>query len=331
MDKDISISVRTVLITLTLLGGVWFVVQIKGVILALFIALILALGLEPFVDYLVSKKISRGFAVFITTIFTLGAVIGLFYLALAPMVEQTKILLKRLPDLVTHVSTAPWAQAYLERFGKVDGNLLDRFTSTSQGVVRATVGAFSSFLSIVTIIVFTIYLLLEFNMLKGQFIKLLPKRSAVKAEKMIREIEHKLGAWLRGQIALMVIVGLLSYIGLTLLGLDFALSLALIAGLLEIIPNFGPILSAIPAVLVGFSISNLMGLGVVGLFILVQQLENNIIVPKVMQRAVGFNPLLTIIIVIVGGKLFGLMGIVLAIPFTSMIVTIAKHVLAGDI
>jgi len=333
MDKDIRISVKAVLYTILLLAGVWFVVQIQGVILALFIALILALGLTPFVDYLESKNLQRGFSVFITVILTLGGVFGLVYIALAPMVEQTRTLLEQLPDLIATISSAPWTEAYLERFGTVDGELIDQFSTTSSGVIRATLGAFSGFLSVLTIIVFTIYLLLEFNLIKDQFSKLLGKKDhhKQKLEKMIEEIEHKLGAWLRGQISLMVIVGFLTFFGLSLLKVEYALSLSLIAGLLEIIPNFGPILSAIPAALVGFSMSNITGLGVVGLFIIVQQIENNLIVPKVMQKAVGFNPLLTIIIVIIGGKLFGLMGIVLAIPFTSAVGTVVKHVLAGDL
>jgi len=137
-------------------------------------------------------------------------------------------------------------------------------------------------------------------------------------ESLAHKVEVKTGAWVRGQIVLMFLVGFTTYIGLTILGVEFALPLAVIAGLLELIPTIGPIVSAIPAAIIAFTQGPLLGLGVIALYILIQQLENNILVPKVMEKAVGLSPLITIFSLLVGAALFGILGAVLAVPFAAI-------------
>jgi predicted PurR-regulated permease PerM len=117
----------------------------------------------------------------------------------------------------------------------------------------------------------------------------------------------------------MLIIGVMSYIGLRLLGIEFALPLAILAGILEIVPNIGPVLSAIPAILAGLVISPLMGLAVAALYFLVQQLENTLIVPQIMAREIGVRPLVVIISLAIGVELGGFIGVVLAIPFMLLL------------
>ena len=144
------------------------------------------------------------------------------------------------------------------------------------------------------------------------------------------EIEKRLGGWIRAEIVLMIIIGLLTFIGLTLLGIDYALPLAILAGFLEIIPNIGPFISAIPAVLVGLFISPLMALAVAALYFLVQQIENNFIVPQLMAKECGINPLITIIALIAGFKLGGVIGAVLAVPIILLIEIILTEVSTSE-
>jgi predicted PurR-regulated permease PerM len=134
---------------------------------------------------------------------------------------------------------------------------------------------------------------------------------------LINRIQRRLGYWLRGQLILSVVIFVLTFIGLTILGVDYALLLALIAGIFEIIPYLGPFLGAVPAVFLAFVQSPVKALLVVILYIIIQQLENNIIVPKVMSKSVGINPLLVIIILLVGGKIGGAVGMILAIPVAT--------------
>lgn len=147
-----------------------------------------------------------------------------------------------------------------------------------------------------------------------------------KLKKTVRRIEDKLGAWLRGQISLSLIIGTLSYIALFSLQVPFALPLAILAGLFEVVPVIGPIISAIPAILIALTVSPVTA-GLVALaFFIIQQLENSLIVPQVMKKAVGINPLIVILTVSIGGKLLGVSGALLAVPITVVIQILVEDI-----
>ena len=143
----------------------------------------------------------------------------------------------------------------------------------------------------------------------------------------MRKIERRLGSWFIGQITLGVSIGIATYIGLNLLGIEFALSLAIIAGLLEIVPIIGPIISAVPAVLIALTTSPVLAVIVIALFFIIQQLENNILVPMVMRKALGLPPLVTIIALMIGGRLAGVSGMVLAVPIVVISQLVIRELL----
>ena len=147
-----------------------------------------------------------------------------------------------------------------------------------------------------------------------------------KISSILDKIENNLGGWLRGELVLMFSVGTLTYLGLLVLGVESALSLAILAGVLEIIPNLGPVISAIPAVLVAMTVSPALALGTAALYWLVQLLENNFLVPKVMGSVVGVNPVVVILGLMTGFRLNGPLGAVMAIP-----VIIILKILLSDI
>ena len=134
--------------------------------------------------------------------------------------------------------------------------------------------------------------------------------------------EKRLNAWFWGELTLMTVVGIFTFIGLNLIGIRYALPLAVLAGLLEVVPNMGPVISAVPAVLIGMTYSYFTGFSTLALYFIIQQLENTFIVPFIMKRAVGLTPIVTLIALIVGGKLGGVMGILLAIPLFLFLETV---------
>ena len=172
----------------------------------------------------------------------------------------------------------------------------------------------------------TFYLLLERNNLENRISAFFIGKEA-RVRKSIIEIEEKLGAWLRGQLFLSLIIGILVFVGLLILNIPYALPLALLAGVMEVIPVIGPIISAIPATLLGLTISPLLGLGVAAMFFVIQQLENHLIVPQVMRKAVGLNPLVVILAIAVGGRLLGFAGALLAVPMAVVLQIIASEVI----
>jgi len=323
-ENYIVLSTKTIFITAASAVLVWLFIQIKEIILLIFISLMLSLALAPFVEFLGKKRIPRGLAILIiyTILIAILALVGI--VALPPVIVQTTQFINSLPQILSNLGEVP----ILNRITTDLNNFLaEQFIGASGNVIKVTVGAFSGIISTVSLLVFTAYLLLDLDNLREAFLFFLPQKPQKEAAKVLKEIEYKLGTWLRGEFILMCLVGGITYLGLLLLGVKYAAPLALIAGLLEIVPMIGPVISAVPGVIVGFSISPMTGLGVLAVYIGVQQLENNFIVPKVMQKAIGFNPLITLLALLIGGKLFGVVGALLSVPLTLIIVIVTKHVL----
>jgi len=174
------------------------------------------------------------------------------------------------------------------------------------------------------------YMLIDRHRLGQTIEDLFPSRYREKATLTIHLVEQKLGAWLRGQVVLSLVVGTITWVALTLLGIPFALPLAIMAGFLEIIPTLGPIIAAIPATIVGLAISPVMAVTVILVYTGIQLSENNILVPKIMQKSAGVSPLLVLISITIGAKLAGVMGVIIAVPFVIMLQVFLKEYLGKE-
>jgi predicted PurR-regulated permease PerM len=317
----IEISHRTVIFTVFFLFFLWLIYQLRHILVVLFVGIILTSALNPAVERLERFKIPRllgAIIVYALIILFLGLVLtGV----IPPLISQTKVLVSRFPSYYRS----------LENLG-VDSQIIDsqinyflnRLSSISFDLIRVTFGFLGNFLIVFTLLIVSFYLLLERRNL-DEYLKKLFGPADKKVGKIISKVEKRLGEWAKAQITLMLIVGVMCYLGLVLLGIEFALPLALLAGILEIVPNIGPTLSAIPAILAGLAISPLMGLAVAALYFLVQQVENHIIVPQVIKKEVGMNPLITILSLIAGFRLGGVLGAILAVPFLILLETLLRE------
>src|SRR3989339_705825 len=175
-----------------------------------------------------------------------------------------------------------------------------------------------SLAAVFIVLVLSFYMVVDEERMRKYFRSLAPIEYQPYVAHLMKKMSRKMGEWLRGQIILGLIVGVAVYVGLTFLGVKYALVLALIAGLLEVIPYVGPIISLVPAGIIGFAQSPFVGLAVVILYLVIQQLENNVLVPKIMQKVTGLNPIISILALLVGLKAGGLAGAVLAIPLAMM-------------
>lgn len=322
---DIIISTRSILTTLCLLAAFWLIWQIQDLLLLFFVSLLIAFALLPFIERLERKKVGRFWACLLIYALVLGVFLLIIGFGIPPVVEQTTLFVSQLPKLLQSIlanpSWAPVSRQFAEEAAR-------QLASASGSILTVTLGIFNSFFALVTIFVFSFYFSLEYEKSSRWLLGLLTDSVRKRTEESIEQIELKIGAWVRGEFVLMLAIAILSYIGLTVLRVPYALPLSLIAGLLEIIPVIGPIVSAVPAVIVGFSVSNVLGFGVLALFILIQQLENTLIVPRVMEKVIGFSPLLTMGVILVGGRLFGVGGAFLAVPVALFIqVLIPKFLL----
>lgn len=307
MPTKIEISHRTIIFTLILVATIWFLFEIRDILFLLFMSFILMSALRPLVDGLERIRVPRILAIFILYVLVIGIIGGVIASIIPALVSQSGKMFTQLPEFVgklfPYVSTD--IQAYMQQLAPVGEN-----------IVRVTLGVFSNILALLTVGTFTFYFLLERRNLKEIMTGFLGRSMGDRVFSVLMEIERRLGSWVLGELCLMLFVGLLSYGGLYFLRIEYALPLAILAGLLEIVPTIGPTLSAVPAILVALasSPSPFLALSVIALYIIVQQVENNLLVPLVMRRSVGIPPILTILALMIGGRFGGIAGAVLAVP-----------------
>jgi len=330
MPQRIEISYKTIVFTVLFILGLWILWMIRDVILLLFISFIIVSALHAPVDRLNKKKIPRVLAITIVYLFVIAFIILIIGLIIPPLVEQTKILIQNFPDLLDSLNKT--IAFYQIPTRDLIQSAQNQITAVGQNIFRFTASAFSVLIFFITIFVFTFYLLLQWQLVIRFLCSPFSGKTEEKIIRFFDKLQHSLGAWVRGQLTLSLIVGILSFIGLTLLGIPYALPLAIFAGLFEIIPIVGPIISAIPAILAALTISPVLALAAAALYFVIQQTENHLIVPQVMSRAVGLNPLITILALMIGAKLMGLPGALLAIPVVILIKVSAEEFFApkGD-
>lgn len=341
---NISITAGTVIKTLVILVFAYFLYRIRDLALIVVTAVVIASAVEPGIAALVRQRLPRVMAVILIYLVLLGTFFVLFYFFLPSV----------LADFATFLSSLP---SYLEAFNRTGAfdqyaNILGipaPSTISAQDImdgVRSTFslgGAFGNALSAISrvfggvisfilIFVFSFYFaVIETGV--DDFLRIVtPKSHQAYVLGLWRRSQHKIGLWMQGQLLLAVIMGVLVFLGLTILGIPHALVLAVIAGCFEIIPVFGPTLAAIPAVTIAFvSGGPLIGLTVIGLYVIFQQFENHLIYPLVVTRVVGVPPLLVILSLIVGAELAGFLGIILSVPMAASLQELVKDFEAGRI
>ncbi|MFC1788123.1 AI-2E family transporter [Patescibacteria group bacterium] len=320
-----TISFITIIKIIAVFLGILLLWFLRDVVAIVFVALLLAALIDPFADYFAKNNIPRGLAVIIVYI-VLGAIITLTTVLFVPVLaEQFNQLMEVLVSWYERIAeTLVKFQAISIEHG-FDSEVKDSLKSFQQGISNAFGSVFSTLQSFVEwvagmflVLVLAFYMVVEEDKARKYFKNLAPAEYQPYIAQLIGKMQKKIGSWLRAQLILGLIVGLTVYIGLSIIGVKYALLLALIAALFEIIPYVGPVLSIIPAALIGFSQSLLIGLLVLALYFVVQQIENNVLVPKVMQKITGLNPIISIVALLIGIKLGGVLGAVLAIPVATM-------------
>ena len=317
MPRKIDISHKTIVFITLFLLGLWILYQILDLILLLFVALIFMSAISPVLKLLTTVKIPKPLGILLIYLLIFSVLGTVLTISFTPLIEQTSRLIQVLPDAVSKIlQVSNVDSSFLQKeFGNITGNLFS-FTKT----------IFDNVITIILLLVLTFYLLLERENLEKRTAQLFVGQEE-RVRKLLVEVEEKLGSWLRGQLTLSIIIGTLSFIGLTLLQVPYALPLAIWAGLLEVVPVIGPIISAIPAVILAFTITPVLGAGVAAMYFVIQQLENHLIVPQVMKKAVGLNPLIVILAISVGGRLLGIGGALLAVPIVVVAQIIITDIL----
>lgn len=314
MPQKIEISSKTIVFTVFFLLFLILLWQIKDLIFSLFIAFIISGALKSPVEFLEKKKFPRLLAsIFIYFLF-IFLIFTLFSLVIPPLIQEMTYFFKNFPIIIKSI---PQISSY------IDLNLVTQnIPNLANDFVVFVKGVFSNAIFITSTLFFGFYLLIDKNFIEKTLINFYEETEAKKISHIISQGQKRAGSWFWAELILMTFVGVLTYLGLTIIGMKYAAALAVFAGLLEIIPNLGPIISAVPAALIGFSHSYALGFYNIALYFIVQQLENNLIVPVIMKKIIGLHPIITLIALIVGGKLAGVLGVLLAVPTTIFIETL---------
>ena len=305
--------------------GLWFLWFVRDVVAILVVAVLLAALIDPFADWFEKRRIPRGIAVLI--VYTiLIAISSVVLIMLTPVVvEQSAQLVGNLGGYYDEASDS---FGRFEQFSENHGlsenlalsiqSIQDSFSTSFDSVFTTVKGFFGGIAALFIILVLAFYMVVEEDAVRKYFQSLAPPEYQPYLSHMAKKMKNKMGAWLRGQLVLGLVVGVAVYIGLKLLGINYALLLALMAGLFEVVPYVGPVISLFPASIIGFAQSPLLGVAVIVLYLIIQQIENNVLVPKIMQKATGLNPIISILALLIGIKVAGVVGAIISIPLATM-------------
>jgi predicted PurR-regulated permease PerM len=335
---SVTITTATIIRALLVVLACLAVYVFWDLVLIILTSVVIASSIEPATRWFGRHSVARVPAVLIVYVTALLLFAGLFYAIIPPFLEDALNLLRSLPEYLgpSFLGDTAWpgfidgVQELPEHASLVDilSSFRDLASGTSSGGFLAVLGIISGgILSAVLIIVLSFYLSVQHDGV-GDFLRIVTPASYENyVIDLWRRSQYKIGRWMQGQLLLAIVVGLLVYVGLLVLGVRYALLLAISAALFEIIPFFGPILASIPAITISFTESGFVAAVVVaGLYTIIQQVENHFLYPYVVRKVVGVPALLVIIGVLVGAKLAGFLGILLSVPVAAVV-----HELIGDL
>lgn len=307
----IHVSFRTMVTIIGTLLGLVLLYQVRDIMVTLFLSLIIMSALNPGVNALQRKKVPRPLGIAMLYLSVFGALALLFSVVVPPLASE-------LGNMVKYLQPAHLPRELTEfKFTIQDfSSILGQVGTSLNSVLSVVTTTFSSVFFVFTLLVMSFYLLMARKDLHKMFFWIPhTKKFETISEEFVNTMEVQLGGWVRGQLLLMFAVGIFTFIILTILSIPYALPLAVLAGFLEILPNLGPTIAAVPAVLITLIlVSPTMSIIVLLMYVVIQQFENNLLVPKIMKAAVNVEPLTSIILILVGVKLAGVIGALLAIP-----------------
>jgi len=307
--------------------ALWAAYLIRSQLLVIYVCVLFATGLSPLVRWIERRRTSgkrrlpRPAAILLIYATVIGLLVGIGFAVLPPLIEQSQAFWRELPDRIGAI------QRRLVSWGLISPDtsykdLLQQAPGSGDAVnfVLGTVWGFvGGLFGLVTILLLTFYLLVESQSIFNFFVRIFPRHRRQTVADVSAMVTNKVSAWLGGQIFLGFIIGATTAIGLGLMGVPYFFVLAMIAGIGEMIPMVGPLLSAIPAIAVAFTVSPGLALGVAIFFLVQQQLENAVLVPKLMGQTVGLSAVTVILSLLIGGSLLGFAGALLAVPTAAII------------
>jgi predicted PurR-regulated permease PerM len=340
-DKIIQISSGTIIKALLIALAFVVFYYLRDIVLVVLLAVIIASAVEPGTQWFLRRRVPRILAVLFMYFVAVMILVMAFYFLFLPLLNQSAAFLSTLPGYLGELqvwnplqNTQFFAsnsaiQGFSQTFSlsQIVENINTTVSNFSQGFFSTASTAFGGILSFLLVIVLSFYLSVESDGVSSFLRIITPAQSEKYILGLWKRSQHKIGLWMQGQIVLAIIIAMLVFLGLTLLRIDNALLLAVLAGMFEIIPLFGPILASIPAVTLALVTNGMSSaLLIVGLYIIIHQFENQLIYPLVVRKIVGVPPIISILALIVGYKLAGFVGLLISVPLATMLIEFLNDV-----
>lgn len=325
---------------------IYFIYSIRKPLLEIlspvFIALLLTYLINPLVNILEDKKIPRSLGIIIIYFFVIAAVGVALGFLVPELIRSIRELTQTIPVYLERYNILFYEFVIRYRHSELPiriKELLDQniyniqqsLMNTLQTMVGVITGAFSLFFDIILAVVIAFYMMKDIEKFKKVLVSFVPRKGREWIFVLVRDIDVVLSGFIRGQLFVAMIMSLLTAAGLWILGIKYSLILGIIAGLLDVIPYFGPFLGVVPAVIVAFIDNPIKIIWVLLLYFLVQQLEGAVLSPKIIGNKVGLHPVVIIIAVLAGGKFFGLIGMLLAVPIAGILKVLGHRIIQSII
>lgn len=320
---QLDVSLGTLIKIISVIGVTALLWYLRDLVIVLLVAIVIASSVEPATVRLMRYRVPRVFSVLLVYVVFLGMFAGVLYAFVPPLLHEASGLLKDMPTITDALDESPKLVGYLpdgvsiSEIASAMNEFLGKFSGNIFAIVNVVFGGIFTFM---LILVFSFYFAVQEKGIEGFIRVIVPKAHEGYAVNLWQRSQKKIGLWMQGQLLLAFIMGALTYLSLMILGVEYALVLAVLAGLFELIPVFGPTLAAIPAVGIAFTTGGVsLMLVVIGLYVILQQFENHLIYPLVVTKVVGVPPLMVILSLIVGAQLAGFLGILLSVPMAAVL------------
>ncbi len=326
----IDLSWRMIGKILLVLALLWLTYQLRGFLLTLFIALLLTAAFAPPVAWLQRRNIPRPGAVTLVFLAFLAFLAGILLLLIPPLIDESKELYKRLPGLVERTEGIlrqryPNLYQRLQDFAdrQAEGGSVDIPISVPD-ILSVGVGIASGIGDLFVALVMTAYLLLDGQRVYRWSVRYLPDSQETKVRRAIPEISQVVSGYIAGQVLTSIMFGVFSFLLLTVLGVPQAIFLAVLAAIMDAVPIVGVAIATVPAALLAFTVSLTAAVIVVAAYIVYQQIENHVIVPKIYSDRLKISSFAVLVAVVIGGELLGILGVLLALPIAAAIPVVER-------
>lgn len=330
-------TVLTVAAVATLIAALW---AARGALMLIYLSALIAMGFSPLVKIIERPgrtrawSVPRWLAILVIYVAIVSAVVLIGLMVLPPLIAQAAALWAKLPNEFNRVQTFLIRHKLMIHRITLEEAVQSAPAGGAGNAVGTVLIAISSVIGgmfgLITILILAFYLLLESESMFDYFIRFVPAAKRGTVAVAARDAVAKVSAWLRAQFVLAGVMGTFAAVGLALMGVPYFYVVALIAAVGETIPIVGPVIGGITAVAVAITVSPKLALTVGIYFLVLHQLEANILVPKIMERRVGVSPVAVMIALLIGGALWGLVGAILAIPSAAILSIIVDQIAIGD-